>query len=143
MKIPTSQTSRRFGANMTPLIDVVFLLIIFFLVSSQLARQEANIELELPEASTGSAPPEVESRRITITVRGDGSMSIGGVDIPIDKISSRLQDAVNLKGEDVEVRIRASRDLPYSEAEKLMLACARQGIWNVTYAVYQRKETLP
>ena len=118
---------------MTPLIDVVFLLIIFFLVSSQLARQEANIELELPEASTGSAPPEVESRRITINVRGDGSMSIGGVDIPI----------VNLKGEDVEVRIRASRDLPYSEAEKLMLACARQGIWNVTYAVYQRKETLP
>ena len=59
MKIPTSQTSRRFGANMTPLIDVVFLLIIFFLVSSQLARQEANIELELPEASTGSAPPEL------------------------------------------------------------------------------------
>ena len=104
---------------MTPLIDVVFLLIIFFLVSSQLARQEANIELELPEASTGSASPEVESRRITINVRGDGSMSIGGVDIPVDKISSRLQDAVNLKGEDVEVRIRASRDLPYSEAEKL------------------------
>ena len=143
MRIPLSQRNQRFGPNMTPLIDVVFLLIIFFLVSSQLARQEANVALELPEASTGSMPPEVESKRITVNVRSDGSISIGGVEIPPGQMAERLADAVQLKGGDVEVRIRASRELPYAEAEKLMLTCAKQGIWNVTYAVYQRKEALP
>ena len=143
MRIPVSNRHQKFGPNMTPLIDVVFLLIIFFLVSSQLAKQEANVTLSLPEASTGSEAVNNEQRRMTLNVRADGSISIGGHEVSASQLEGRLAEAVEIKGSDVEVRIRASRDLPYEEAETLMLACARQGIWNVTFAVYKRQEPLP
>ncbi|MBT6848587.1 MAG: biopolymer transporter ExbD, partial [Planctomycetaceae bacterium] len=53
MQTPRYARSKETGFNMTPMIDVVFLLIIFFLVSSHLARQETQLELDLPEASSG------------------------------------------------------------------------------------------
>ena len=64
--------------NMTPMIDVVFLLIIFFLVSSHLAKQEAQMELPLPVAESGEQPPDAASRRLTINVLQDGSTLLAG-----------------------------------------------------------------
>ncbi len=52
MRLPNQSGRHSVGANMTPMIDVVFLLIIFFLVSSHLARQENRLPLDLPVAST-------------------------------------------------------------------------------------------
>ena len=48
--------------NMTPMIDVVFLLIIFFLVSSNLAQQEVHLEIDLPDAASGNRPQEDDTR---------------------------------------------------------------------------------
>ncbi len=53
MKVPTQLNSGEVDFNMTPMIDVVFLLIIFFLVSTHLAKQEAQLELPLPVAESG------------------------------------------------------------------------------------------
>ena len=53
MRVPLSNRRHRLEMNMTPMIDVVFLLIIFFLVSSHLQKQEAHAELDLPTAETG------------------------------------------------------------------------------------------
>ncbi len=55
MRLPTQQhTDRgRLDVKMTPMIDIVFLLIIFFLVSSHLAKQEVQLDLDLPAAESG------------------------------------------------------------------------------------------
>ena len=74
MQIPQYKSNRKYGFNMTPMIDVVFLLIIFFLVSSHLSRQESQLELELPTASTGQDDVDQETPRLTINVQADGSM---------------------------------------------------------------------
>ena len=58
------------GVDLTPLIDVVFLLIIFFLVSSHLAKQEGQLELPLPEAESGSQLTDDGSPR---AVRSSGT----------------------------------------------------------------------
>ncbi|MCA9105117.1 MAG: biopolymer transporter ExbD [Planctomycetales bacterium] len=142
MRVPT-QRSRRLGINLTPMIDVVFQLIIFFLVSSHLARQEANVPLELPRADTGETLDDDQQSRITINMTDDGQMSVAGNPLTIDQLPTLLDDAVRVKGEDLEVRIRASRDMPYRFAEKLMLECTKHQIWNVTYSVYRREEATP
>ena len=54
------------------MIDVVFLLIIFFLVSSHLARQESSMELKLPNAVAGKEDFDQTTARITINVESDG-----------------------------------------------------------------------
>jgi len=63
---------------MTPMIDVVFLLIIFFLVSSHLQRQETQQELDLPVAQASIEDEAKPTPRVTINVLEDGSMVVSG-----------------------------------------------------------------
>lgn len=122
---------------MTPMIDVVFLLIIFFLVSSHLARQESQLDLELPTASLGLDDVEQEKPRLTINVKKDGSLWLAGRPVANDQLKSRFLDARKREGDDIEVRIRGSRSAPYSTVVPIMIACTEAKIWNVSYAVYR------
>ena len=122
---------------MTPMIDVVFLLIIFFLVSSHLARQESQMELELPTASTGQDDIDLKTPRLTINVKSDGSLWLAGRPIAQHQLQQKFIEARDREGGKVEVRIRGSRQAAYSTVEPIMLACTNAKIWNVTYAVYR------
>lgn len=139
MRRPVIARPRKLGFNMTPMIDVVFLLIIFFLVSSHLAKQESQLELALPVALSGDKDTPTEQPRVTINVREDGSLTLAGRPVAATDIGNRLVVAKSELGEDVEVRIRCSRLAPYQFVEPIMLACTKNGIWNVTYAVYREE----
>ena len=124
---------------MTPMIDVVFLLIIFFLVSSHLARQESSMELELPSAMAGQEDFDQTTTRITINVKRDGSLWLGGQPIEAQQLATRFAELRAEQGDGVEVRIRGSREAAYSTVEPIMLACTKASIWNVKYAVYREE----
>ena len=136
MRAPQYKPNQRYGFNMTPMIDVVFLLIIFFLVSSHLAKQETQMELDLPTAASGDEDTDQETPRITVNVKEDGSLWVAGRVIASDQLSNRFTALRKSEGNDLEVRIRGSRLATYSHVEPIMLACTKAGIWNVTYAVY-------
>ena len=137
MKTPRYQSSRRYGFNMTPMIDVVFLLIIFFLVSSHLARQENLIELPLPVAKSGQDDTDFETPRVTLNVKEDGSIWLAGRILQSNELPQKLSEVKQQEGDNLEVRIRGSRVTAYSAVEPIMLACTEVGIWNVSYAVYR------
>jgi biopolymer transport protein ExbD len=140
MRVPNSLSGGSVTFNMTPMIDVVFLLIIFFLVSSHLAKQEAQMELPLPVAQSGSTPDDIESRRVTVNVLEDGYLLLAGRPIRPDQLQQRLQDAAGAEGADLEVRIRSDRHVAYGSVEPILIACARADIWNVTFAVYRPED---
>jgi len=142
MRLPTRRRASRVGINMTPMIDVVFQLIIFFLVSSHLAKQEAQLELPLPVAESGAASDESPRRRLTLNVLGDGTLSLSGRTVSGADLTERLRDARREEKGDLEVRIRSDRSVPYRQIQPVLLSCARAGIWNVTFGVY-RKEDIP
>lgn len=138
MRAPTYKPIRRYGFNMTPMIDVVFLLIIFFLVSSHLAKQESQIELELPVAASSDDDINQDNPRVTVNVKRDGTLWVRGTVVDKKKLQSVFETAARQEdGKSIEVRIRGSRLAPYSSVEPIMLACTKAGIWNVTYAVYR------
>jgi biopolymer transport protein ExbD len=139
MQIPQYKSNRKYGFNMTPMIDVVFLLIIFFLVSSHLARQESLMELDLPTASSGEDDIDLETPRLTINVKSDGSLWLAGRPIAKDQLQQKFAQARAKEGDNIEVRIRGSRAAPYSAVEPIMLACTGAKIWNVSYAVYREE----
>ena len=140
MQVPRYQASGKLGFNMTPMIDVVFLLIIFFLVSSHLSRQENQIELRLPIAASADEDPNQQSPRLTINVTAAGKYTLAGRPIEPQRLPQQFAEVVAQEGEDLEVRIRGSRLAPYSSVEPIMLACTKAGIWNVTYAVYREPQ---
>ncbi len=137
MKIPRVPAARRAGINMTPMIDVVFLLVIFFLVSSHLVRQENQIELALPVAASGEDDMDMETPRVTISVQDDGSLWLAGRKVTAGELPGRLARLRQDQGDAMEVRVRAGRGLAYSAVEPVMLACTRAGVWNLTWSVYR------
>lgn len=139
MRVPSFSRSGEVGFNMTPMIDVVFLLIIFFLVSSHLAKQEAQMDLPLPVADSGVEPDDT-ARRLTLNVTADGSMLLAGRNIDRTELQQRLKQARDDHGKDVEIRIRGDRSVPYSAVSPIMLSCARTGIWKVTFGVYRSED---
>ena len=125
---------------MTPLIDVVFLLIIFFLLSSHLVRQETELALPLPEVQTGQGVTDANRPRLTVNVLGDGSLIVANRAMILEELTDLLAERRRAHGEALELRIRADRSVPYGRVEAVMLACARAGIWNVAYAVTRKTE---
>lgn len=138
MRIPSRAVSGEVGFNMTPMIDVVFQLIIFFLLSSHLAKQETQLALPLPAAESGRPPAADERPRLTVNVLADGTLLVANRLIAADELTRLLAERKAAHGDALEVRIRGDRSVPYSRVEPVMLACTRAGIWNVAYAVQTR-----
>ncbi|QSP93617.1 biopolymer transporter ExbD [Marinobacter salinisoli] len=70
------QRSQEVGVDLTPLIDVVFLLLIFFMVSTTFTR-ESHLQVELPEASAEPASP-AEAEQIDVVINAEGQYMLNG-----------------------------------------------------------------
>jgi len=121
--------------NMTPMIDVVFLLIIFFLVSSHLAQQETQLELDLPTATTGTEANNTQNQRITINLTSDGQVLLGADVAEPNQLTSRLTHEREKSTTPLEVRIRADHSIDFGNVKPVLVACAKAGVWDVTFAV--------
>ena len=139
MRVPSNLSRGSLSFNMTPMIDVVFLLIIFFLVSSHLARQEVELELDLPGADSGQRPDEDDVRRVVVNILPDqdvgGRMMVGGRLVGPEELARMIGFESRRSDRQLEVRIRADRTVPYRIVEPIMVACAREGVWKVTFSV--------
>jgi biopolymer transport protein ExbD len=143
MRTPRRDTTRSVGFDMTPMIDIVFQLIIFFLLTGHLVKQETQMKLALPTATSGEAEIDDQSPRVTVNVRGDGQVSLGSGVVNIAELTQRLGEKRQAAGEALEVRIRSDRQVPYRVVEPIMLACTKVGIWKVTFAVFRPEEATP
>ena len=125
---------------MTPMIDVVFLLIIFFLVSSHLARQEVQMTLPLPDAQSGTQVVDSKLPRVVVNISAGGQIRMAGRQLTLDQFQRRLVERRSKHGQDLEVRIRSDRNVLYRNINPVMRSCAEAGIWNVTFAVFRSGE---
>ncbi len=125
MRIPSNLRSGSLGFNMTPMIDVVFLLIIFFLVSSHLAKQEVQMPLPLPTAESGNQRHWKRTHRgLTINVTADGTLMLPGRHIRQTELAPRLANRLDEVGRGTAgPHSRAIARVPYRFVEPIMLAC--------------------
>lgn len=157
MRLPDTFGQRMpFRFNITPMIDVVFLLIIFFLVASYFARSEQSRSVELPEARKGQPDNQSSLRRLTITIEKEGKLSIGGqllseasvlkrirelADDVSNGASQRTGGAAGKGGVELpEVRIRSDRDAKFAEIRRLIEHCAASNIRSIRFAVASQQE---
>lgn len=142
MKVPRYSSSRAFGGYMTPMIDVVFLLIIFFLVSSHLARREQELPVQLPSAVTGDAVQDARPR-LTLHVFGDGQLHLGGATVPPQELPRRLGEAQARAGGALDFRIRADRSVAYAHVAWALAAAYDSGLSQVSFSVIPRAAAGP
>lgn len=136
MKIPTYRGTSHVSINMTPMIDVTFLLIIFFLVSSHLAKQENFIELALPKSTSGLMDTK-ERSTLTIQVLETGRYRVGAQEVVLDQVRRAIQQRNSDEADLVRVRIRTDKKTPYEYIASLLRICALTGNSDVVFAVYE------
>jgi biopolymer transport protein ExbD len=128
---------------MTPLIDCVFQLQMFFLLTSQFARQEYQQELNLPQAESGQAEVHPVRHRVVVHVLADESISVAGTKTSPAEFQERLGQLLHqASAEEVELRIRADHRVAYRVVEPLLLSCARNGVWRINFAVVRKSQEL-
>ena len=116
--------------NLTPLIDVVFLLLIFFMVSTSFTR-EAHLTLQLPEAERATESDEFA--RLDVVVDADGFYRVDGqmlVDTKLETLAAALKIAA---GEDIELPIAVTADkaAPYQNVVRVIDIAGQLGFSRV------------
>jgi biopolymer transport protein ExbB len=140
MRLPSQGRAYGLAFHITPLIDLVFLLNIFFLVATYFIRHELVEPVELPSSAQGRVESDDAPGRLIVTITSDGRISSGGKALALDDFQLYLQETLSRHGpEATEVRIRADRMVPYSEVEPLLLKAAELGVTRVRFAVLQER----
>ncbi|MEM6799264.1 MAG: biopolymer transporter ExbD [Planctomycetota bacterium] len=120
MPLKTTQ-DETLTVNLTPMIDVVFLLVIFFMVATKFTEVERNIELELPStAQAGDTTPPPKPR--TVEVFADGHVELDGKRLSLDGLTRDLRQATSLS-DDVQVVIHGDARCPFQHVAAAMAAC--------------------
>jgi biopolymer transport protein ExbD len=137
MRVPRRERQSGARFNITPLIDVVFLLVIFFLVATHFAQQEQVEAVELPLARSVSDEPELP-RRLIVSVTASGQMYVKGRAVDVVEIEHLIAEDTKDQSADFEVRIRGDQRVTYSRVEPILLACLRAGVTKIGVAVTEK-----
>jgi len=127
------------GVDMGPLIDCVFLLLIFFLVSTTMKKPEKEIPVELPEPALSSiVAPSVNIQNLSIDAEGKfywGKTPVG---------QQELHALIGEFGEadpDAKLRIRVDRNASSRHLVQVLDLCAYEGLTN--YALHTQDQKVP
>ena len=129
---------------MTPMIDVVFNLIIFFMIVIDLSQQELE-DITLPRASECTADDKPEDNRKIVNLRRDGTMVVRRQDHTLDTLRANLATWVQFLGPDGKdkmgfcekpILIRTDRGTEMKHCQKVMQICgeAQLKIWKIELA---------
>ena len=119
--------------NLTSMIDVLFLLIIFFMVATKFDEFERNIDVAVPEVQeTGESSPP--ARPLVVSVFADGRIELDGQAVSESELVSQL--ATGRQGRpDASVIIRGDADCPYQHVASALAACRRANISEIGITV--------
>ena len=120
--------------QMGPMIDMVFLLLIFFMVSAKM-NQDQNVKLNVPVASHSKVPKEPKDR-LTISIKEDGTVYLGAAEVEMDALADSIEQAQKEIGEGMKAFIRGDDAVKHEDIRKIMRACAEKGINDIIFATY-------
>jgi biopolymer transport protein ExbD len=129
------QESEEFDVPQTPLIDIIFILIIFFLVTTTFLSEERDLEIELPEGSEGSEIVQ-EQRRFVINVREGGVLVVKNEIVSMEELESRLKEFSESDAPAGDVEIRGDANAKHGRIMAVMNMCKRLGV--ASYSLTQR-----
>lgn len=135
MKIPEEESADELVLNLTPMIDVVFLLLVFFMVATTFLDPERELELELPEAESGE-PVDLELEEIVINVKRDGSVVLEGRTLDQRGLVEALQRAAE-RDPTTPVTIRGDRQAHHEHVVQVMDACGVAGLIHLAVGTLQ------
>lgn len=126
------------GIGLTSLIDVVFLLLTFFMLATSFIDQEQKIDIDLPEAISGSEAAEVPDE-VVINVLEDGRLVVSGHEVDDAGLVAAL-GAAAAKDKETPVTIRGDRGVRHEHVVHVMDRCGLAGLSNLSVGTTEQDE---
>ena len=121
--------------NLTPMIDIAFTLIIFFMVGARFTELERKVDLSVPQVGNTAALTPTPERRV-INVFRDGRIELDRQPVSLSQLTVQLTDAQRQYAE-LGVVIRGDADGPFQHVASVLTACRQAGIAEMGISVRQ------
>lgn len=138
MKFAPKEGPRVPKLAMTSMLDVIFLLLCFFVTASYYARWESDFSIQLPTA-VNSAAPESLPCDIVVNLAKDGTLSVNSHVLTLEDLGTRLQKIARFYPGQTVI-IRSDKAASYDALIKVIDVCRGAGVWNFSFATTEAKK---
>ena len=135
MRLRDETEGDEFALNLTSMTDIVFLMLVFFMLATTFVDPEKALGIELPGAAAASDAPAEE---LIINVLEDGTYVVGGVSLDAEGLKARLGEAARARP-DTPVTIRGHRLARHEAIVTAMDACQGLGLTNLSVGTTPRE----
>jgi biopolymer transport protein ExbD len=111
--------------QMAPMIDMVFLLLVFFMTVASVAKSQKVVELDLPESDI-------------LSVDAEGNFYIGDQIRSLEEVKAAISSSIRANP-DLRVQVRADQNTEYEAVRKLLKTAAEAGAYEIIYATYESR----
>ena len=124
---------------LTSMLDVIFLLLCFFVTASVFSQWESEISISLPATSSSETPSRLPGE-VILNVARDGSVTVNTKKLTLSDLGERLRKVADFyPGQPVV--ISADRETSYDSLVKVLDTCRVAGVWNFSLATVEEKES--
>lgn len=118
--------------QMAPMIDIVFLLLTFFIITWQWSKNETELDVSVPTTAEGAEPLRVDGEKI-INVLANGQVIVDKTPLSQEELFDKMQKLASLY-KNQPIRLRADATTEYQHVINVISTCTKAGIWNISFA---------
>ena len=123
------------GFQIAPMVDVLLVLLCFFILTWNFARKEMELSVKVPTAEHAKEP-SLDVNQTVLNVNADGSMVMNTKPITFEELGDRMATLSKINP-DYAIILRGDENVPYKYVARILGVCNGAGIWNVALPVNQ------
>jgi biopolymer transport protein ExbD len=132
MKFHRRASPEIIGFQIAPMVDILLVLLCFFIVTWSFARQEMELDVKVPAAQSGKEPVATVNQTV-LNVKKDGTVVWNRKAVSAEELRGKLQELARLYP-DYAIILRGDERAAYRAIVNVLDICRAAGIWNVAFA---------
>ena len=129
------------GFQIAPMVDVLLVLLCFFILTWNFARKEMELSVKVPMAENAKEPT-LDVNQTVLNLKEDGTMVMNTKPITFVDLSRRMADLAAINP-DYAIILRGDENVPYKYVARVLGVCNGAGIWNVALPVNNPQPSQP
>jgi biopolymer transport protein ExbD len=121
------------GFQIAPMVDVLLVLLCFFILTWNFARKEMELDVRVPTAENGGEPT-LDVNQTVLNLKADGSMVMNTKPITFDELGDKMALLAKINP-DYAIILRGDENVAYKYVARVLDVCRGAGIWNIAFPV--------
>jgi biopolymer transport protein ExbD len=121
------------GFQIAPMVDVLLVLLCFFILTWNFARKEMELDVKVPTAEHGGEPA-LDVNQTVLNLKADGSLVMNTRPVSYDELGQKMEALAKIN-KDYAIILRGDENVPYRYVARVLDVCRGAGIWNVAFPV--------